>query len=215
MNKCSTIITIVATIMLLIGIVINNQRVTQQAEEHTVVQEKNTQEGCALDEVVARSGECVYAVDSTVTKIVSSYVEITDCTGNVWLVDSDEQARILTEKQKVYTVFSDRGTHDNRQDDEVLCILARQHKHAHRETHNSDVHTQHIIHTQHYYTIAAIVVLYSVGSLLLSLTIDTDSNSNGNNAQKKNIIFVHYYYCYFCQLMLYYNQKERKRGNKV
>lgn len=125
MNKCSTIITIVATIMLLIGIVINNQRVTQQAEEHTVVQEKNTQEGCALDEVVARSGECVYAVDSTVTKIVSSYVEITDCTGNVWLVDSDEQARILTEKQKVYTVFSDRGTHDNRQDDEVLCILAR------------------------------------------------------------------------------------------
>ena len=125
MNKCSTIITIVATIMLLIGIVINNQRVIQQAEEQTIVQEKNTQEGCALDEVVARSGECVYAVDSTVTKIVSSYVEITDCTGNVWLVDSDEQARILTEKQKVYTVFSDRGTHDNRQDDEVLCILAR------------------------------------------------------------------------------------------
>ena len=125
MNKCSTIITIVTTIMLLIGIVINNQRVIQQAEEQTIVQEKNTQEGCALDEVVARSGECVYAVDSTVTKIVSSYVEITDCTGNVWLVDSDEQARILTEKQKVYTVFSDRGTHDNRQDDEVLCILAR------------------------------------------------------------------------------------------
>ena len=125
MNKCSTIITIVATIMLLIGIVINNQRVIQQAEEHTVVQEKNTQEGCALDDVVARDGECVYAVDSTVTKIVGSYVEITDCTGNVWLVDSYEQAHTLTEEQKVYTVFSDRGTHDNRRDDEVLCILAR------------------------------------------------------------------------------------------
>ena len=134
MNKCSTIITIVVTIMLLIGIVINNQRAIQQAEEHTTVQEKSTQEGCALDDVVAHSGECVYAVDSTVTKIVDSYVEITDCTGNVWLVDNDEQAHTLTEEQKVYTVFSDRGTHDNRQDDEVLCILARQHKHTHRET---------------------------------------------------------------------------------
>lgn len=125
MNKCSTIITIVATIMLLIGIVINNQRVIQQAEEHTIVQEKDIQEDCALDGVVARDGECVYAVDSTVTKIVASYVEITDCTGNVWLVDNDEQAHILAEGQKVYTVFNDRGTHNNRQDDEVLCILAR------------------------------------------------------------------------------------------
>lgn len=125
MNKCSTIIRIVAAIMLLIGIVINNQRVIQQEEENTIVQEKNTQEDCALDEVVARDGECVYAVDSTVTKIVASYVEITDCTGNVWLVDNDEQTRTLTEEQKVYTVFNDKGTHDNRQDDEVLCILAR------------------------------------------------------------------------------------------
>lgn len=125
MNKCSTIITIVATIILLIGIVINNQRAIQQAEEHTIIQEKDTQEGCALDDVVARDGECVYAVDSTVTKIVGSYVEITDCTGNVWLVDNDEQTRTLTEEQKVYTVFNDKGTHDNRQDDEVLCILAR------------------------------------------------------------------------------------------
>lgn len=129
MNKRNSVIAItVVTIMLLIGILINLiviTRATQQAEEHTVVQEKNTQEGCALDEVVARDGECVYAVDSTVTKIVGSYVEITDCTGNVWLVDNDEQARTLTETQKVYTVFSDRGTHNNRQDDEVLCILAR------------------------------------------------------------------------------------------
>lgn len=129
MNKRNSVIAItIVTIMLLIGILINLiviTRATQQAEEHTVVQEKNTQEGCALDEVVARDGECVYAVDSTVTKIVDSYVEITDCTGNVWLVDNDEQAHTLTEAQKVYTVFSDRGTHDNRQDDEVLCILAR------------------------------------------------------------------------------------------
>ena len=125
MNKCSTIITIVATIILLIGIVINNQRVIQQAEEHTIVQEKDIQEDYALDGVVARDGECVYAVDSTVTKIVGSYVEITDCTGNVWLVDNDEQARTFTEAQKVYTVFSERGTNDNRKDDEVLCILAR------------------------------------------------------------------------------------------
>lgn len=125
MNKCSTIIRIVAAIMLLIGIVINNQRVIQQEEEHTIVQEKDIQEDCALDDVVARDGEYVYAVDSTVTKIVASYVEITDCTGNVWLVDNDEQTRTLTEEQKVYTVFNDKGTHDNRQDDEVLCILAR------------------------------------------------------------------------------------------
>lgn len=129
MNKRNSVIAItVVTIMLFIDILINLiviTRATQQAEEHTTVQEKSTQECCALDDVVARSGECVYAVDSTVTKIVGSYVEITDCTGNVWLVDSDEQSRTLTETQKVYTVFSDRGTHDNRQDDEVLCILAR------------------------------------------------------------------------------------------
>ena len=129
MNKRNSVIAItVVTIMLLIGILINlinNQRAIQQAEEQTVVQEKDTQEGCALDDVVANDGECVYAVDSTITKIVGSYVEITDCTSNVWLVDNDEQTRTLTEAQKVYTVFSDRGTHDNRQDDEVLCILAR------------------------------------------------------------------------------------------
>lgn len=129
MNKRNNVVVItVVIIMLFIDILINLIDITraiQQTEEHTIVQEKDTQEGCALDDVVARSGECVYAVDSTVTKIVGSCVEITDCTGNVWLVDSDEQAHTLTEAQKVYTVFNDRGTHDNRQDDEVLCILAR------------------------------------------------------------------------------------------
>ena len=129
MNKRNNVVVItVVIIMLFIDILINLIDITraiQQTEEHTIVQEKDTQEGCALDDVVAHDGECVYAVDSTVTKIVGSCVEITDCTGNVWLVDSDEQAHTLTEAQKVYTVFNDRGTHDNRQDDEVLCILAR------------------------------------------------------------------------------------------
>lgn len=110
MNKRNSVIAIiVVTIMLFIGILINLiviTRAIQQAEEQTVVQEKDTQEGGALDDVVARDGECVYAVDSTVTKIVDSLVELTDCTGNVWLVDNNAQARAHSQRHRRCTQCS-------------------------------------------------------------------------------------------------------------
>lgn len=127
-RKNAVIVIIIVTIMLVIEITTNtikDTRTKQPIEGYTAIQENDNQEREMLDEVLARSGECVYAIDSTVTKIAGSLVELTDCTGNVWLVDNSAQARTLAETQKVYTVFSDRGTHNNRQDDEVLCILAR------------------------------------------------------------------------------------------
>lgn len=68
-----------------------------------------------------------YSINGYVEKISGNIISVVDSTGNVWEWEKEgtKEEEVLKENSKVTIYFYDKGTTDNRTDDEILKIEKR------------------------------------------------------------------------------------------